>query len=207
LHDVLYEPEMAELVTLARDAFKRNVLLNSPRMVVRLPDEEGHPRERYFVHTLVPTHDSAGKTDGLVIYADDVTEARAREAQERLESLRLMVEHAQQVALGLYDGQTRKLLHASPRYLDILERAYGYNRDDIISRTFEDVAFIANREESLKLFNSVLEEGASLRLPEVRLTFIMDDRETVWDYSINPIPIENGQGKMKVRYMVVSAFE
>jgi signal transduction histidine kinase len=198
---------MAELVNVTRQAYRRDVVLTTPRLAAYLPDKHGQIRERYFVYTVVPTHDDAGKVDGAVIYAQDTTETMAREAAERRENLRLMVEHAEQVALGLYDAQSRRLLHASPRYLDVLERASGFERDDIIGQAFEEVTFIADEEESLGLFNSVLEEGTSRRLREVRVKLPRDERETVWDYSLNPIPGEDGPGREKTRFLVVSAFE
>lgn len=116
--EIFVEPEMAELVNLAREAYRTDESRTSSRIRTRLSDQRGKVTESYFVYTIVPTHDREGKVDGLMIYAEDVSELRTKEASERRKHIRIMIENAEMVALGLYDAETTELLHASPRYLD-----------------------------------------------------------------------------------------
>src|SRR5262249_14986234 len=115
--EIFAEPEMEELVSLAREAYLEDQARTTSHILMHLSDERGKTIESYFVYTIVPTHDSEKKVNGLVIYAEDVTGLRAREAAERLEHLKIMVENAPQTALGLYDPETMELLQASQRYL------------------------------------------------------------------------------------------
>src|SRR5439155_21874242 len=132
-------------------------------------NEQGKGTERYFVYTIVPTHEDMSKVDGVVLYIEDVTEQVARETEERREKMKLMIEHADQVALGLYDAQTTRLIEASPRYRDILARMQGFDHDDLIGRTWQELSFISAGKRAVALFNTVRESGQAQRLPEVRV--------------------------------------
>src|SRR5215813_452176 len=70
--EIFAEPEMTELVNLAREAYREDQSRTTSRIRIRLPDERGKLIESYFVYTIVPAHDSVGKVDGLVIYTEDV---------------------------------------------------------------------------------------------------------------------------------------
>ncbi|HEV2666752.1 MAG TPA: CheR family methyltransferase, partial [Blastocatellia bacterium] len=87
--EIFAGPEMAELVGLAREAYREDKSRTTSRIPTRLKDERGKMIESYFVYTITPTHDSQGKVDGLVIYAENVTGVRVREAAERLELLKI----------------------------------------------------------------------------------------------------------------------
>jgi len=205
--EVFHEPEMAELVGLVREVYRQDKVQITPLMRRQMPDEHGKPAERFFVYTVVPNHDSEGQVSGAVIYAEDVSERVAREAEERREKLKLMVEHADQVALGLYDANTTELLQASPRYLDVLERAYGYPRDEIIARKWQELSFTTPNDGAAELFDSVIESRTSRRLPEVHIKLGQDEKETVWDCSLTPIPFEEAGKDGKVHFVAISAVE
>src|SRR5262249_36586363 len=94
--EIFAEPEMSELVGLVREAYREDQLRATSRIRTHVTDERGKIMESYFAYTITPTHDSEGKVDGLVIYAEDVTGLQAREAAERLDHLKIMIENAQQ---------------------------------------------------------------------------------------------------------------
>src|SRR5437763_11861616 len=73
--------EMPDFVKTVREAFEKDAMLRMPRMRTHVPDESGETTENYFIHTVVPVHDIAGKVDGVVIYTEDVTEHDALESE------------------------------------------------------------------------------------------------------------------------------
>src|SRR5262249_229646 len=205
--EIFQEPEMADLVSLVREAYREDQTRTSARIRTQFPDQRGKGTESYFVYTIVPTHDSEGKVDGLVIYAEDVTGLRAREQVERLDHLKLMVEYADQVALGLYDAETTELIQASPRYQDALELVHGLPRDQILGRKYGELSFIASPEESTKLFNTVVESGDASSLYEVRVKMGHNGQERIWSRSLTPIRFEEKGKKDKPNYILFSAIE
>src|SRR5262245_52848750 len=52
--EIFNEPEMAELVNLAREAYKEDHMRTSPRIRTDLRDERGKLVESYFAYTIVP---------------------------------------------------------------------------------------------------------------------------------------------------------
>jgi two-component system CheB/CheR fusion protein len=73
--------EMSELVRLSREAYRQDEPKRSQRTRFRIPTERGD-RVDYFVHTIVPVHDGAGRVDGVVIYTENVTEREERESDD-----------------------------------------------------------------------------------------------------------------------------
>jgi two-component system CheB/CheR fusion protein len=177
----------------------------TPRTVAALPDEHGELVERYVIYTIVPTHDADGKVDGVVVYAEDVTEQRARETEEQREQLQLIFDNAQQVALALYDAASAALIIASPRYLDLVERTHGIAPDAVDSRRWHELTFVAEGVEAEQIWNTTLESRSPFHLSEVHRRLARDERETVWDWHL--IPLMDGDQPQRVRYMLVSAVE
>ncbi|MDQ3929408.1 MAG: ATP-binding protein, partial [Chloroflexota bacterium] len=198
--------EMAPLLQKMRHAFKNDVPQTLARSLLHLPGEHG-VKERYFTYTIVPTHEDDARVDGLIVYAEDVTEQMAREAEERREKLKVMVEHAEQVALALYDAQTTELVQASRRYLEFVERVHGYPQESITGMTWRETAFPATNQDPEELFRSVVERREVRRSLEVRLNLGEEGRESVWFYSMTPISFENGGGEEAVRFVAISAIE
>jgi signal transduction histidine kinase len=198
---------MADLVNAVHESYRQEEVKITPRISRKITDERGQNVERYFVYTIIPTHDSTGKVDGVAIYAEDETERRVREAAERLEQMKLMVENADQVALGLYDAQTAKLLQASPRYLDVLEHAHGLSSDQIIERKWQEVPFITPQEEAVKLFNACVKSGEPCRVPEFALRLNEGSHETVWVCSLTPINFKGENQTIPADFILVSAIE
>src|SRR5262245_29607289 len=204
--EIFQEPEMAELVGLVRESYREDQSRTTSRIRTRLPDERGKMTESYFVYTIVPAHDSEGKVDGLLLYADDVTGLRARQAVDRREHLKIMIENAQQMALGLYDAETTELLQASPRYIDKLEHGHGYARDQIIGRRWRELTF-SNPDEAVEMFNSVVETGAASRPVEIRVKSGDEGTESIWSRTLTPIRFAGYNGMGKVSFILFSAVE
>jgi signal transduction histidine kinase len=202
--EIFSEPEMAELVNLARESYREDQSRTTSRIRTRLPDERGKMLESFFIYTITPTHDSQGTVDGLVIYAEDVTGLRAREEAERREHLKIMIENAEQTALGLYDADTMELLQASQRYMDKLEHGHGYDRDQIVGRNWRELTF-SDPDEAAAMFKSVVETGAASSPVEIRVK--MGDSETIWSRTLTPIRFAGDDGTGKVSFVLFSAVE
>jgi two-component system, chemotaxis family, CheB/CheR fusion protein len=202
--EIFSEAEMSELVGLVREAYREDQLRTTSRIRTHVTDERGKLTESYFAYTITPTHDSEGKVDGLVIYAEDVTEMQAREVAERLEHLKIMIDNARQTALGLYDAETMELLQASPLYLEKLELGHGYARDQIVGRKWRELTF-SDPDEAVEIFKSVVETGAHSSPIEIRVK--LGDSETIWNRVLTPIHFEGNEGKGKVNYILFSAVD
>jgi signal transduction histidine kinase len=202
--EIFHESDLADLVNLARESYRMDQSRTSPRIRTRLPDERGKMIESYFIYTIVPARDSEGKVDGLVIYAEDVSGLQAREAAERREHLKIMIENAEQTALGLYDAETTELLQASPRYLEKLKQGHGYAHDHVVGRKWRELTF-SDPDEAVEMFNSVVETGAASRPVEIRVK--MGDSETIWSRTLTPIRFAGSDGTGKVSFILFSAVE
>ncbi len=206
LDDAAQGSDIIRLADLAREAYRQDEIMTAPRLLTHLYEQE-KAQEVYFDYTVVPIHDNTGKVDGVVIYAEDVTRQMASEALKRREKLKLMVENAHQVAIAIYDAETKELLQASPRYLEIIERACGLERDRITGRLWHETAFIAPEGEADKLFESVKKTREPLRLREIHINLTTEDREIILDSSLAPIPFTDGKEEGEVRFIVVTAVE
>ncbi|HEX6293265.1 MAG TPA: CheR family methyltransferase, partial [Herpetosiphonaceae bacterium] len=194
----------ATVVELAREAFSQDAPRTSPHMLAYIPNQHSQSVESYFVYTIVPSHGRDGSVDGVVIYASDVTEQRAREAFEERERLRLIFEHADQVALGLYDVETTELLIGTPYYLQVLARAHP-ERSDFIGGRWPEIAFIGTSAHARTLWQQVCDSRQPLRLAEVRLKLAGDEHETIWNWNL--IPIMRSEQPERIRFMLVLALD
>jgi two-component system CheB/CheR fusion protein len=194
-----------ELVDVIRAVYQEDAPRTTPRTVAMLPDARGELVETHVVYTIVPTHDADGRVDGVVLYAEDVTEQHAREAEEQREQLQLIFDNAEQVALALYDAANSSMIIASPRYLDLVERTHGIAPESVGSRRWHDLTFVAEGAEAQRIWNTTLESRSAYHLSEVRRKLARDEHETVWDWHLTPI-VDADQPQI-VRYMLVSAVE
>jgi signal transduction histidine kinase len=190
------------IVHLAREAYELNTMRTSPRTLVHLPRGQDGYTENYFAFTIVPSHDAIGRVTGVIIYAADQNLQRAGEAEDELQRLKLIFDNEDMMPLALYDAPSTRLLMASPRYLDIISHVRGLNRDELISRKWDELTAISSPEETEKLFKTVLESRAPLRLPEVHLKLPPDDQETIWSYNL--IPVMNTRREDVVDFVLIS---
>ena len=202
--DIFWEADVA-IARMAHEAYQRDLARTTPRTLVRLPGAQGKPEESYFVFTIVPTHDANGKVTGVVIYAIDETEQRASEAEEERARLRLIFDNAAIAALALYDADTAELLMASPRYINIEASVKGIEADELIGRRWHDLSVFIPEEQRTAIWNAVRNGRDSMRVPEVRLKLPSDGQETIWDWSLTPVPGKDPQEP--VHFLLVSAVE
>jgi chemotaxis methyl-accepting protein methylase/signal transduction histidine kinase len=203
--EVCRDPALEPLVVGVREVFHRDRPWKSGTIVTAAPAGDRPSPARELVYTVVPSHDAFGRVDGVMVYAEDVSEKRAAEDRERAEMLKLMIEHAYPAGLGLYDTQTGQLLQASPRYTDILRRLAP--RGEAFTRSgFTDLTLLPNGEEARQALASLRRDGEPVRIAELRRRLPGDERDTVWDWTL--IPISHGEGAARqTRHAVVCVFE
>ncbi|GAC1585935.1 MAG: hypothetical protein NVS3B20_15290 [Polyangiales bacterium] len=196
----LTAPTYGDLISAAREAYWQDKARVTPKLRIGADDTER------WVFTALPTHDQGGAVDGVVVFGENVSEQLARELSQHLERFRLMIEHADQVALGLFDAHTSTLIHASPRYLQVLAHLHQLPADSILGRSFKELAFTNPHDDAEALFRQVLASKVSRRLSEIRRG---DPRsgETAWDCSLTPIWMGDVGDDDSPRYVVFSAVE
>ncbi len=83
--DLLWAPDaMFSLLRSAREAY----IQEQPRIYTLDPESQAAREGRdkgYFSYTIVPSHTSSGRVNGLIIYAADETERRRKESEEKVE--------------------------------------------------------------------------------------------------------------------------
>jgi two-component system CheB/CheR fusion protein len=160
--------------------------------------------ERFHEFSAMPTHGTEGQVDGVVLYAEDVTDRWKREQEDRLRKLTLMIEHANQLAMALFDARSRQLLHATQQYLEILKRLRKIEPAGAYEGTWDSLWF--GGRDSLDRFERVVREGHPERLNEVHVPVPAGGAEkSVWDCTLIPIPTEDGGDG--VEYVVLTAVE
>jgi len=192
-------------IELIREVYQTNTPRVTPRLRAFRPTESGDLGAYYFTYEIVPAYDPGGRVDGVIIYATDVTAQRAREIEEERQRLQLIFEHANQVALALYDAQTARLLTASARYLEETQRNLGAQAADLIGRTFGELDLVTAAAQATDLWQQALEQRAELHLPELRVRGGPGQPESVWDWSLTPIGPSHASGD--IQFMLVSAVE
>jgi two-component system CheB/CheR fusion protein len=156
-------------------------------------------QERYFQFSAAPTHNAEGGVDGVVVYVEDVTERRLHDEAEKLGKIRLMLDHANQLAMGLFDGRGN-LVQASQQYLAILHRLRKIAPDAAIGQHWTELWF--GPPENVGAFDQVLKTRLPQRLQEVRSDIEAD--RTVWDCTLIPIAPDQGGA---VDYVVLTCVE
>ncbi len=195
-----------EVVRLAHEAFLHDEVRTTPPLPTSLPGTRSTPSiEGYLVYTIVPSHDASGRASGVIIYATDETEQRAKAAEEQRQRLKLVIDNASSAALALYDAQTSELLVGSPRYLGIVSQVHNLQPDTLTNRTFQDIALVSSTQEAATLWNEVLETRSPGRLSEVCVKAPENGEESIWNWMLTPIM--DTELPNAVRFMLVSAVE
>ena len=196
------------VLRLAREVYQLDEQRTTTRMLrERREGSDGRDtsRERYFVYTLVPSHDVNGKVDGIIVYALDETEQRVRDAEQERERLKEIFDNTPLALLALYDATTAEMLMGSPRYLAMLERLYTMSPIMTKAHTWHEVALVTPAEQAALLWDAVRESQSFIRLPEVHYSSSTGGQETIWDYSLTPI--RDTLNPERVRYVLVSAID
>ena len=194
-----------EGVRLAREVYQHNDARSLPRVRISSPEKADDARESYVGYTMIPSHDTAGRVSGVIIYAIDETVQRAREIEEEREKLKLLLDNTDTAALALYNASTGELAMGNQRYLDMLAYLHRVDRDTLSGRPWHELAFVTPREQALASWKQVIESSAPVRIPEVRWNISPGDQEMIWECSLVPIM---GQEKPESRYFIlISAIE
>jgi hypothetical protein len=72
---------MTEFVEMVKEAYHRDQPLTTQRLLTHVPDDNGSLAPSYFVHHIVPIHDSENVVSGVIIYTENVTERDVRESE------------------------------------------------------------------------------------------------------------------------------
>jgi two-component system CheB/CheR fusion protein len=201
----LFWEEGIPIVHAAHEVFEKGITQTTPRVLTRVPNTNGGYSESYFVYTLVPSHDAGGKISGVIIYAVDETQHRAREIVEERERLRLLFEHSDMAALALYDAQTAELVMGSPHYLDMKASIHNIEPDKLIGRKWHELTVASWPDEEESPWQRVIKTHEPLHLPELHLSSPQEKQEMVLDYSL--IPIFASEEQDTIRFIVVSAVD
>lgn len=202
VHHLLWSTDDVVL-NLAREAFQRNQVRISPRVQALVEDPHGQPSQQYMVFTIVPRRNAEGAHTGVVIYAADETLQAQQQAAAERDLLRLIFDRANEIALVLYDAQSRELLMASRRYAELAAEARGIAPDALIGRNVADVAVLQDPDPD-DLWEQVLRDRTPLHRPEVRLP-MPDGSETIWSWTLSPIADRDRPDVVK--YMLVTAID
>jgi two-component system CheB/CheR fusion protein len=155
--------------------------------------------ERYYQFSAVPTHGNDSAVDGVVVYVEDVTERRRQEEVDQLGKVKLMLEHANQLAMGLFTSEGT-LLHATEQYLSILSRLQKI--DPRAARGQSWAALWFGGDETRDAFDRVVRDGRPERLHEIRVHTV--DGESIWDCTLIPISQDGGG---EVGFVALTAVE
>ncbi|GCE08822.1 CheR family methyltransferase [Dictyobacter aurantiacus] len=194
-----------EILHLARDAYRLDEPRTLDHVVTPLPQGDvGKPVEAYFAYTLIPSHDTNGKVDGVIIYAVDETEKRLLEVEHEREQFELIFRNFPAGALALFDAQSQHLLLASSRYLESVARVTGLPQDTLIGRCWEDLRLALPAERRQAIWEQALIDGQSVHIADLSVVEY-DDHRVVWDYTL--LPVMDTMNAERVRYMLVVAIE
>jgi len=191
--ELVLDPALEPVRTGVERAYRNNQIWVGERIRVERLGEQ-----RWYAFSAVPIVEADGRTGGVVLYADDVTERRQNEQAGRLENLLLMLDHADQVALGLYEWPKGRLVHASRRYNELVELLTGRRHELGIGPEWK--MLWPPGSPMAPMLDEVLATGATRRVAEVPVPM---DR-SVWDISLIPIRSVDGAG---VRHVVVAGIE
>jgi len=93
------------LTSLAYQVYQQDTALTTGHLLIRLQGALSESAERYFVFTLKPSHKATGEIDGVVIYAEDVTEQRRHGVDQE----RMVLEERSRLASELHDTISQTL--------------------------------------------------------------------------------------------------
>ena len=205
-------PEMRPVVEGVRQVYRTGQPWTSDKLTITVEPHPGESVERLMEFTVIPNRDPEGVVIGAVLYGTDITDIHGREEQERLQRYQLMIEHAHQVALALFDAASSQLIYASPAFATLAQPradlpglppgARSVTRAaPLAGRRWQDLGFLAP-----EVARAAFEEAVATRQPRrlARLRMEIAGGETMWDCSLIPVQEAHQQ---EVRHVVVSAVD
>lgn len=195
--------DLQQIVELVQQSYHNDVSLTVDGARQRASDDQSKVAEGQFIYTMVPVHEAGGRVDGVVIYAEDVTARVAKEAEQRREQLRVMVENVDHLALALYDATTGELLQASLPFFEVMQGALGTRQHEGIVQTWMELSASGLGEEAAQVFSRVVKEGTPYRWPQFRMKRHREETESIWDIRLAPVSGDDGA----VKYVAVAAIE
>lgn len=205
LDELLGNVHEGRLVALAHEAYRTDTMCKSERIVIRIPNAEGTLVTHSFMYTISPTHNSNGRVDGLVVYAEDVSEQVEREVAQERSSFSLIVDNAGVAVLALFDVHTTRLIGMSPGYNDLIRLTNGGDLDDSAELSWQQIALLGADQDAISVWNEVLAQRTPLHFPTVRRVNTTDKRATSWDVTLTPI-LDTVEANT-VRFLLVAAAE
>ncbi len=193
------------IVRLAYEVYQQDVTRVTPRILTRMQQPESNITESFFVYTLVPSHDASGKVSGVIIYAKDETEQRAREIEEDRARLQMIFDHTDVAALALYDATSAALIMGSPHYLDLIAHAKQFDVQSLIGLKWPDLTLIESPVQAMARWDEVMTKHVQTHVSEIHLQLTPGGPETVIDYYLTPIM--DRDNPEAVRFVLVSAIE
>ena len=201
--------ELRPLIEGVQEVYRTGRPWSSGELSITSHEHDGESVVRQMQFTVIPNRDTRGSVVGALLYGRDVTDAQQAGEQARLERYRLMIEHAHQVALAMFDAGTGRLLYASPAFASLVAKGTSdpkgkavHMGSGITGRRWEDLGFLAP-EEARAAFDEVVVTREPKRLSRVSLA-VPDGPVTIWDCSLIPV-LEPNQGSIRV--VVVSAVD
>ncbi len=193
------------VTNLSRQAYRQDIALTTHRLLMRVSDPDGRMVERDLILNLIPSHDLAGRVQGLVLYATDITEQQIKVIEDERERLRLIFDSVPQVAFALFDAKTVKLIIASSRYLDEIDHSRLSNPREVMARATDELGPFLSIMQANELWEQVVTSRKPLGLPEVQYPATLDTPETIWTGTLTPIM--DTQDLDKVCYVLLSSIE
>jgi len=204
-------PDLKPLVEGVTEVYRTGHPWTSDKMNVKVQMSPGETATRAMEFTVIPNRDTKGNVTGAVLYGIDVTDLQGKEEQARLDRYRMMIEHAHQVALALFDAKNATLLYASPAFASLAlgrlreNAVVGHDAGDehasVAGMRWKDLGFF-EVEEAGRAFEQVVNTRQPLRM--TRLSLGSEENATVWDCSLIPVR-ESSHGR--VSHVVVSAVD
>lgn len=196
-----------EIVHLARDAYRLAVPQKKRRIQTHLrhsQDQAGNTA-LYFSYTAVPSRNSNGKVDGVLLYALDETAERSREKEEEHKHLNLVFNNVSLAALALFDAQTQKLLMGSTPYLNMISQMSHIAQENLIGRTWNELMRRVPDEQTAQTWETVVQKYQIVHIPELAMPLDEHGQKSIWDCTI--VPLMDIEKQEQVRYVLVSLFD
>jgi PAS domain-containing protein len=193
-----------EILRLARDTYHFDAPQSRSRVLSAFPKQDANKEytKAYFTYTSVPSHDTTGKIDGVVIYALDETEERLREEVEEQNRMQTIFNNLSTVALALYDAQTGNLIMGSKRYLQRVVTVRHLELDELIGRSWRELTLIPSQEQATRLWQMVLESRVATHTGKLARE-TRSGEKIIWEDTLTPI--FDADEPEKIRFILVSA--